>query len=465
MPDAPDSKQTLPLSYRMPGARPARLLRLKVLGVVGIVVGVVECVGNLIVLPLLGIWLVASIRRVPPSPAPVAVAAIPDSRWAPVPTTLPINVTPFSGEVLGERGLPAQQRAVAVEALSKAMNLDRSQRAMLNLLLREKGRDVIPAKGAVTEQSVTELIEAQPTSPEPRAPRRRRTRGRRPNQQPAKSDSSQLSIRLQSGAIELHPGVAKFTDAGGHWFEVEDHFGDGGVCNDPVASWRLSSASIQSTIERVRNRFGPNACGSAQATGVVFALRGIAARPDAPCAAQPTSRSAGGTIELSVPSLVGAATKVWIDPMGRNLVNPPPYLDMDTFQPRPIAPPPPVMTTRPSFVFMPGQIIAMMAECAASVLVAALLLTASIRAFRQSPRAARTGKLYGWIGITLALVDAALVFGWNFDLCNWLGLPAPSLTESAVGSLITLLLASALPVAFLITMRSRAVREIFAPAA
>ncbi len=418
-----------PVRYSTP--RVGRPGIITAIGVISIVVGSLGMLGSLgqsfyvvIFYTFTRAMASATATFTPVPPAPPAVPAPATAQ-----TTSTTGPSTASAVEVKPKGFSAAQREAVVAGLKRVRTLSDKQVKNLEALLDAYGQDVILLRGAkLTATNVMKNVSDAGTLPS------------------ATGDEGPTYFELGQGRIEVSDAQAAFFPTQGE--AVRASADDGSANAGVIHPSGLSDAEVKAVLARVQ-QLSTLPLNATQVASLTTELQTGTMRLFTP-SSSPTQTSsqviAVRTIGSGAVEVRTTAGSIQVTTSGQ------------------------VMSTSawptsgpPTFNVRGGVVLALVLEGILSFLLAIYLLVIGILTLRQSPRGGRLHMIYAVVKIPLAIASGVGLYFLMSDLFSALpggsGMnPVALATSTSMG----VLFACIYPIALLITLRTRSVREYYA---
>ena len=437
-----DPMPAQPLPYVIPdrAGRPGLITAIGVLSIV------LACIG--------GFWgLITTFQAVGFYFASVMSASVAAAQAKATQAQLPVAVSqPSPGEiVVGPHGMNAQEREAAIESLIRLRPLTPARRRHLDMILASSGQDIGP--GEVTQSGTMEQLRTDEQPPDFFVTSRGRLevfndravffpltgaiiRAAAPPLPPAGAPSPPVAPRPAEPEEDTEGATVVVGPAGSPAT---------GPATPATSSLALSPAEVQAIVQQAQTVSG-NGLNPSQANALTSVLSSPGHMLVTPGAAQGAVISAYTGADGSAVVMFSNGGSVTMDPKGA-VTN---------------------VTSVPTFTGFSISPVALGMMVVTSLLLMALavyLLVCGILTLRQSPRGRRLHLIYAFIKIPLT-VAAGVASAWVMsDMMS--GLPGGGAAPTRVAlftGVVPVLLGCAYPVALLIALNVRSVREYYSAA-
>lgn len=352
--------------------------------------------------------------------------------------------------VVGPRGMAQQEREQAVAALSRMRPLTPSRKRHLDAILAASGRDM--ATGAVTESGTMPAMRSGEAPPDYFVTPAGRLEVF--NDRAVFYPISGATVRASAPPLPPPgpnptpppaPAPAEPDQGEGPGADIETPAAPATVpATMPAMPGALTSAEVQSVIQQAQS-FGSNALNAAQVNG----LQALLAAPGQQLV---TPGAAEGSVVSVVAQSMGPTLIQFSDGGSLTLGQQGNVISITT------AP------LFPTFSFNPLAVGVMLVTSLASMALAVYLLVVGIVTLRDSPRGRRLHLVYACIAIPLAIAfgiaSAQAARDWAAGVSAF-GAAAGSTGIGLFSGVIPVVLGCAYPVALLIALNLRSVREYY----
>ncbi|CAN5533730.1 hypothetical protein BH10PLA1_BH10PLA1_07680 [soil metagenome] len=417
-PVAASPRPVLPLNYVRAGSLPARPGSLITIGVIGLLIGGLSIVGNVLVGML---WWNAGIGSLPPPPPP------------PPGPLAPSTVAPYTGEIVAPRGIARADRVAIIDAFHLEGPVRADLAAMLERLLAECGKDMFPPGVTPT---VTSYTPGGITYNGPRDPLGR-----------------SWMFDLPTGRVTIAVNRAEFAGPSGETVVNER---TARSTTTPISAY-TSSFAIDQTIAELHSA-NPTLT-DAQLGFIADKLPAVTATYDNPRygygASMPVeigTLTADGVLTISIGNTDyyvlrdGRHTPTASCPARINGVTGVPYQVPATYT--------------PSWPGAPALMFAQAGHCGLNLLVALVLMFGSFRVIAKNPQG--VVMLLRWIVLKFALMamEIVLVVAYVFSIDHYPPAAKPFDVSRGLGSMaLSVVLQSILPLVTLGVCKGTGVRE------